>query len=240
MSRRIGAFVALAVALAALFVRLGFWQLDRLGDRRARNAALAARLAEPIAPFERLPPDAAYRRVVVRGAPDPANEIVFTGRSRNGSPGVYILTPLRRATSDTAVLVLRGWVYSPDAATIDLAQWREDRGDYTGYVNPLATSASPSISTASGANRANQRRVRALSLPNVVALLPYPVAPLYVVARDSAAGNVPARLPMPALDDGPHLSYAIQWFAFAAIALIGAGAVILKRRAQDVAGATDA
>lgn len=240
MSRRIGAFVALAAVLAALFVRLGFWQLGRLGERRARNASLAARLAEPVAPFERLPPGAAYRRVVVRGTPDPANEIVLTGRSRNGSPGVYIITPLRRTTSDTAVLVVRGWVYSPDAATIDLSQWREDRGEYTGYVNPLATSASPQVSTASGTQRANQRRVRALSLPSVASLLPYPVAPVYVVARDSATGNVPVRLPMLALDDGPHLSYAIQWFAFAAIALIGAGAVILKRRAPQSGGATDA
>ena len=229
----------LAALLSALFVRLGFWQLDRLGERRARNVALAARLAEPAVSFERLPRDPLYRRVVISGTPDPVNEVVFTGRSRNGSPGVYIITPMRRTASDTAVLVVRGWVYSPDAATVDLARWREDRGEYTGYVNALGTSTAP-VSSASSGPRADQRKVRALSLETLAPLLPYPIAPVYVVARDSVIGNVPARLPMVALDDGPHLGYAIQWFAFAAIALIGAGAVIFKRRSHQARGATDA
>ncbi|HEX5724904.1 MAG TPA: SURF1 family cytochrome oxidase biogenesis protein, partial [Longimicrobiaceae bacterium] len=33
--------------LAGVFVRLGFWQLDRLEQRRARNAALRAATALP-------------------------------------------------------------------------------------------------------------------------------------------------------------------------------------------------
>lgn len=234
MSRRIVAFIALAVILAALFVRLGFWQLDRLAQRRARNTGLAARIAEPIVPFEKLPTNAAYRRAVVRGAPDHAHDIVLTGRSRNGSPGVYIITPMRRSGTDTAVLVVRGWVYAPDAATIDLARWREDRIEYTGYVNELATSPRAPES------RADQRKVRSLSASSVAPLFPYPVAPLYLVARDSSSGREPARLPMVTLDEGPHLSYAIQWFAFAAIALIGAAAVTVRARARRDIGSTDA
>jgi cytochrome oxidase assembly protein ShyY1 len=35
---------------------------------------------------------------------------------------------------------------------------------------------------------------------------------------------------MPALDEGPHRGYAIQWFAFAVIALVGAGAVVVRER----------
>ena len=49
----------------------------------------------------------------------------MTGRTRSGSPGVHILTPLRIPESDTALLVNRGWVYSPDARTVDLTRWRE-------------------------------------------------------------------------------------------------------------------
>jgi cytochrome oxidase assembly protein ShyY1 len=45
-----------------------------------------------------------------------------------------------------------------------------------------------------------------------------------------------ARLTPPPLDEGPHLSYAIQWFAFAAIALIGAGAVAIRRERVDGVG----
>ena len=57
------------------------------------------------------------------------------------------------------------------------------------------------------------------------------LSPMYLVAQDSAGANAPIRLPPPRLDDGPHLSYAIQWFAFAAIAL--AGAVVVARRTQS-------
>ena len=34
----------------------------------------------------------------------------------------------------------------------------------------------------------------------------------------------------PALDDGPHLSYAIQWFGFALIGVIGACVVAFRAR----------
>jgi cytochrome oxidase assembly protein ShyY1 len=51
------------------------------------------------------------------------------------------------------------------------------------------------------------------------------------VSQDSAADTTPARLAVPALDDGPHLSYAIQWFSFATIALVGS--YVVMRRAQS-------
>jgi cytochrome oxidase assembly protein ShyY1 len=41
-----------------------------------------------------------------------------------------------------------------------------------------------------------------------------------------------ARFALPVLDDGPHRSYAIQWFCFAIIALVGAGIVVRNDRRQ--------
>jgi len=35
--------------------------------------------------------------------------------------------------------------------------------------------------------------------------------------------------PAPEPGDGPHLSYAIQWFAFAGIVILGMGALIRKQ-----------
>lgn len=218
------AFVMLAVLLAALFVRLGFWQLDRLAERRAHNAVVASQLAVPTVSFEALRDTTSFRRVVVTGAPDYANEIVLTGRSRQGSPGVYIVTPIRRPTTDTGVLVIRGWVYAPDAATADLTRWREARSVFQGYASALPRGTSgPEV-------RARDRKLRTLTSDGARALLPYPVAELYVVSQDSAADSTPARLAAPALDNGPHLSYAIQWFSFAAIAVVGAGIVAFRAR----------
>lgn len=216
MTRRIGAFVALAVISAAIFVRLGFWQLDRLKQRRANNARLEAQLATPS---------------TVTGTPDYEQEIVVTGRSRNGSPGVYIVTPIRPPGSARAVLVNRGWVYAPDAATVDLPLWREQRTQFTGYRRALPSRADvPQI---------RGRKVRELTLEVAQRMLPYPMTGV-IVAQDSMGEHTPARVARPALDDGPHLSYAIQWFSFAIIALGGAGAVIHRARQQKDAGATGA
>jgi surfeit locus 1 family protein len=227
VTRRILSFIALAALLAALYIGLGLWQLDRRAERRVQNAVLTTRIAAPVIPFEHLPGDASYRRALVTGVPDFDNEIVFTGRSRNGSPGVYILTPVRRPANDTAVLVLRGWVYAPDAATVDLARWREARTAYGGYVNALPAAPARANRPVAG------RKLRSLSRSGVQALLPYPVASHYLVSQDTVAEAGPARLPMVTVNEGRHLSYAIQWFAFAAIALVGAGAVIVRERTHE-------
>jgi len=42
------------------------------------------------------------------------------------------------------------------------------------------------------------------------------------------ARGLPRRWPAPALDDGPHLSYAIQWFSFAIIVLAGTAALLRR------------
>src|SRR5918912_3727462 len=148
MPRRLVTFAALALAGAALFVRLGFWQLDRLHQRRRRNAVVMARIASPPVDWSALPHDttARYRRVRLAGAPDYEHEIVLVGRTREGSPGVNLITPVRVAGSDTAVLVDRGWVYSPDATRVDLARWREgDELHVTGFVETLAPALSAAV-----------------------------------------------------------------------------------------------
>ena len=232
MPARIVAFIGVAFLLAALFVRLGFWQLDRLEQRRAVNATVEAQLARPPIPFAALQGDSAFRRVIVTGTPDTANEILHVGRSRAGSPGVHILTPMRLPGSDTAVLVNRGWIYAPDAASADLTRWRETRTEFSGFAMPLSD-------TTRGTNPSG-RRVRALDHDALQALLPYPVSASYVVAEDSAGADAPVRLARPVLGNGPHLSYAIQWFCFAAIAAGGAVVIAIRVRRGSGTGATGA
>jgi surfeit locus 1 family protein len=232
VTRKLVAFVALAIALGALFVRLGLWQLSRRGERRAANAVIAAQLARAPASVVEVHANAdpVNRRARVDGIPDTANEFVVTGRSRNGSPGVHVFTPLRVAGMDSAVLVNRGWVYSPDASTVELPRARERRTSFTGYTMKVAEGTVSSV---------RGRGMRPLTRAGVQQLVPYPVSSLYLVAQDSAGQDAPARLDAPLLDDGPHLSYAIQWFAFATIALVGA-AVVVRRTRAEARGATAA
>jgi surfeit locus 1 family protein len=222
-------FCAFALLAAALFLRLGFWQVSRLHERQARNATVAAQQrGTPIA-FAALPRDTAaahYRPTSVAGRYDYDHELVLASRTRNGSPGVELLTPVRIAGSDTAVLVNRGWVYSPDGGTVDLARWREgDSATVNGYIQVYSADAGSTVA-ASG-----PRIVRRVSRAEIAAKVPYPVAPFYVVAVGGPASETrPVRREIPALDEGSHRSYAIQWFSFAAIALGGALAVVLRER----------
>ena len=225
---RVKVFVAIAVLLAALFVRLGLWQLDRRHERQARNALIAARLDSAEVDVAALPRDSAtarFRRVRLTGIADYEHELIYAARSYRGSPGVNFLTPIRIAGKDTAVIVNRGWVYAPDGVTVDEAKWRERDSTFTGYVEELPSTAGASYAT-------RPRVIARLSYDAVAKAVPYPVAPVYVVVLgDSAiAPDRLARLTVPPLGEGPHLNYAIQWFAFALIALAGAGVVVKQSR----------
>jgi surfeit locus 1 family protein len=227
-------FVICAAILTVVFVRLGVWQLRRLAERRGRNALITARLTFPPTDLAALSRDTAqvqYRRVRVDGRYDYGHEFALTNRVIDGAPGVHLVTPLRRAGTDTAVLIDRGWVYAPDGMTIDPTVWREpDPVAVTGRVQELVRHAVP----ASSASHPNE--FRWLSPDSIERWAGYPVAPyLVVLERDttSAARHIPVRIPVPPLDDGPHLNYAIQWFAFALIAVGGAGIAVFRRVDYD-------
>src|SRR6185369_3900186 len=117
-------------------------------------------------------------------------------------------------------------VYSPDAASVDLATWRRtDSAVVVGYVDELEPNR--------GAPLAD--RVRVLTRLSASALgttLPYPVAPFVVVETSDTVlrSDRPAQLGPPALDEGPHFSYAVQWFGFALVALVGAVVVVKRGR----------
>jgi surfeit locus 1 family protein len=228
MSRRSIVFCAVAVVAAAVFVRLGLWQLARLRAKVQRNAVIAVQQRSEPAPLASLPRDtvaAHYRRAIVSGRFDYDHEMVVSNRTHQGSPGAELLTPLRPPGTDTAVLVNRGWVYSPDGASVDRARWRErDSGTVEGYVEQYA----PDAGVTAGADR---RVIRRVSRGEIASRIPYPLAPYYLVfTGDTAGTSHPVRREMPVLDDGPHRSYAIQWFAFAVIALVGAVFVVVRER----------
>jgi surfeit locus 1 family protein len=199
-----------AVIVAAVCIRLGLWQLDRLEQRKERNATIGAAFREqPIAAEVAMRDSVArFRRVSVNGRWDYARETTIGGRTRNGSPGVHIITPVTLGNA-TEVLVNRGWVYSPDARTIDVPRWHEGaQAQLVGYVDELPASL---------------RESRPGSM--------YVVALADSAADAPAVGDRPARLRAPAFtDEGPHLNYAVQWFSFAAIALIGTPLVVRRQR----------
>ena len=228
MPRRDWVGLALALGAAAVCVRLGIWQVARLHQRRARNAVVLAARQRP--PVELgtvrgegggvVPESLLLRRVHARGVYDFERERLWRPKSFEDEPGVDLVTPLRLADG-TAVLVDRGWVASPDAYHVAQPLYREpDTADVVGLalaaprgrgdVDPVALKDSLPFPL----------------LPFVVQQLPSPPAS----ARPLPPGLV--RWPVPELGNGPHLSYAIQWFSFAVIIVAGSISLFVKRREE--------
>jgi surfeit locus 1 family protein len=232
-------FCALAVAISLGCVRLGFWQLGRLKERKTTNAQVIARLGEVAVPLDRVPaaPGVRFRRVFANGRYDFENEFVLTSRSRMGAPGVNIITPLRTGRSDTAVLVNRGWAYAPDGMKVDLALFREDSNAVVdGFVEEYSVAQGP-VSTPSVT-----RAVRRLDRDSLAARLPYPLAPVILVQQMDSGEftavdrGTPVRVEPPPLDEGSHRAYAVQWFAFALVGIAGSALVIQRDRTRRVPG----
>jgi surfeit locus 1 family protein len=229
------AHLALLVVVASC-VRLGFWQLRRLDERRAFNAMVTERLAareEPLAAVLGEPADRlAYRRVTATGRYVPSEEVLLSPRSRDGAPGHDVLTPL--VTANGAILVDRGWV--PFAlSTPPVAQAAPPPGEVTvtGYLLPgrHAPRAGP-------VGAAKLAFVSDADIGRLQRQITARLAPFYLVGthQSPAPGALPRPGAPPELSEGPHLSYAVQWFLFACVAVVGYP-FLIRRRAQDLAAA---
>jgi surfeit locus 1 family protein len=225
--------IAGLLLFAAVAVRLGLWQLHRLSERRAANAvAAAARAAPELDLAVRAGATTAQRRVRATGVYDRAHEQVLRGRTLQEVPGVSLVTPLRAPElGDTAVLVERGFVPAPDAATL-----RPDSGAFdepgTHTVHGVALPITAGDDGGQPLEHAGLTTWRRLDLAALRARLPYPILDVYILqAPDSALPRMPRRREPLALDDeGPHQSYAIQWFALATMAVVFAGIFWRKNR----------
>ena len=227
--------LVLAVVVAAVCVRLGIWQLHRLQERRSINAAIVAGLARPEAPAAQIlagtPGDAAYRPVVATGTYLPEHELIAYGRPLQGAPGDHVLTPLRLPDGDV-LLVDRGWI--PFEAERDIPV----RGAAAAPAGTVTVEGVllPSEQGDPFPEGASGDTVVVVAIPALAAATGLPLVPEFLSLQHqspASVGGLPAPAPLPQLDEGPHLSYAIQWFSFAAIALIGYGLLVRRDRAAE-------
>jgi surfeit locus 1 family protein len=221
----------IVVLVAVVCARLGWWQLQRLEQRRARNHATLERMRLAPAQFSPIGDDTTgliFRRTVLNGSFDDERTIIIAGRSLRGVPGVHVLTPLR--LGGAAVLVNRGWMPSADGARIELDSIRESSPrNLAALITPF-----PEDYGRTGASDGFQQVWFQMNGARLRAQFPYHVFPALVqILPHSGQPQFPIRLRPPELDEGPHLGYAIQWFSFAAIALIGWSVLLLRRRRES-------
>ena len=233
MSARARLLLLASFGLVALVcLRLAFWQLDQLHKRRAANDVVLAARAAPVvslSPVNMADPNLGGRRVRATGRYDHAHDIVLRGKVYNGVPGVEIVSPLVFEDGRRAVLVHRGFMPTPDAVTMQTDSVRE-----FGEVRVEGTAEVVGSGNGDRLERGHRATWARLDLAALSARMPYQLAPVYIrQSPDSGLPPFPRRLEPPTIGDGPHLNYAIQWFAFAGMALVFGAVIWYEKRERD-------
>jgi surfeit locus 1 family protein len=230
-SRRWFLTTLLVIAAVGVLIRLGVWQLDRLAQRREFNAHVIAQLkAAPLtldsATFSADLLSMEYRAVVVTGWYDPAQQVVLRNQVWQNQPGVDLLTPLVISGTKRAVLVDRGWIPSEDAAPDKRSKY--DEGDIVAVRGVLRRPQTqpdfggvPDPPLAAGQTRLDAWNI--VNLERISHQVSVPLLPAYIQQSPGSTQTAPPYRSEPQLDltEGPHFSYALQWFTFAAILAIG-------------------
>jgi surfeit locus 1 family protein len=214
------------IGLALLFVNLGIWQLDRHRERGIENQVMSARLVSDSTPVSTLLASVGsdlssleYRPVLVEGEYLPELEILVRNMTNLGQAGFHVITPLQ--TADVGVvLVNRGWV----PLTMDEPPVESRPPTGTVVVEGLVrlTQLRPSVGRVEPEGVLEV--VSRVDIDRLSQQLPGEVAPVWVQARDSGdtLQDLPVAVPVPDFTDpGPHLMYAIEWFGFSVIGLVG-------------------
>lgn len=235
MKKLILRWVALAVFLSLVAfacVKLGEWQLDRLEQRRDANDAVVANEDKEPVPYQEvmgapIADDEQWQRVELTGS--------YTGeqyqvryRNYEKSAGIEVAAVFETVEGDE-VLVNRGFIKrergkpdtevlpEPPAGEVTVMGYlhRDERGDDTAVVP-------------------HNFKVRLINAGEIGASLGRELLPGYVILSTSTPGNGDVLVPMepPTLNEGNHFSYALQWFAFGGIAVIGIG-VLIRADLQD-------
>jgi cytochrome oxidase assembly protein ShyY1 len=227
------------IMLVITMVNLGFWQLRRLDEKRDRNALAEARAELPVVPVEDLlaPGDgdgevdaARFREVTATGTYDEAATVVVRNRSQDGIAGAWLVTPVE-LDGGARVGVLRGFV--PLGADGTAFPAPAPPGDVT--VEGLVVDPGRFDGTAPG-DLAPLLAADGVLPGLVLATSSTPAEPA-AAGADTVGRDAILPVPPPELSEGPHLSYAVQWFIFSTIAVVGYPLVlrrVVARRGKEV------
>jgi surfeit locus 1 family protein len=216
------AFHLLVIAAIIAMINLGFWQLRRLDERREFNEQVSTRVDLPPEPIDEIvtsttDPDAVeWRSVQARGTYLPDEQFVVVNRSQGGRAGDLVVTPLE-LDDGRILLVERGFV------PLDTDSVAAPTGDVE-IVGRLRPSQERRRGQLSDPAEGDLTVVHRIDIDRLAGQLPGPVVPMYAELVSSTpveTGPFPEPIEVPELDEGPHLSYAVQWFIFAVCVAVG-------------------
>jgi len=226
LSKRWFGYLALTVVFAIVCCLLGFWQLSRRADARAEIDRLDANyasepvpLADVLETLDSFETHEKWTPVEMTGTYLVDEQVLVRNRPFNGTPGFDVLVPLQ--LSDGSVFIVdRGWVARGSA---------QDSPDDipeppTGEVTVVARlkAGEPTIIGRS----APAGQIATIHLPDLAERIGEPVftgAYGLLASESPSPVSTPFAASRPARDEGPHLSYALQWFVFALMGFGGLG-----------------
>ncbi|MFE6255467.1 SURF1 family protein [Agromyces sp. NPDC057865] len=222
-SPRWAGYLALVIVFAIACCALGTWQLNRRAEALAEVARIDANYdAEAIPVAEALPDpdgfdaDQRWQVVALAGEYLADEEVVVRNRPLQGSSGFEVITPFR-LDDGTVFMVNRGWIA------------QDSDGRPSEYAAPPAGRVAVEARLKAGEGRIAGRTSTGNELATIdldelsdrVGGPTYSGAYGLLVVRGDDADEPPLAAMRPARDEGPHLSYALQWFVFALLGFVG-------------------
>ena len=213
-----------------LFLALGLWQLDRAKQKRSLAASLEMRRKLPALQLSGQIPDVAqleYRKVIAEGSLLDERTVLIENRKHLGSSGFHVITPLRTATGKI-VLVNRGWIAAQGHHQAPAIPAAKSHGVVSGEVR---VPQPPALQLQLEDVQAQQPpRWPFLTLEHYAAWSGLEILPFVILQEQDAASGFIRQWPEPRTSDAMHIGYAVQWFAFALIALLIWLFLSLRRR----------
>jgi cytochrome oxidase assembly protein ShyY1 len=236
-------YLLLAAIFATACVFLGRWQMDRRAESLAEinritsnYSATPLPFAEVRDQFSRLDPHREWTQVELKGSYDTAGQRVVRNRPLNGQPGYEVVVPFRLETGET-VVIDRGWLPigndnpgRPDSVPAPPA------GNVT--VVARLKHAEPELQRG-----APDGQLASIDLAAYSTQLGYPLltgAYGQLATESPAVADMPIAFPKPSTEEGTHLSYSLQWFAFGVLMFIGFGYAARQQARNAAIDAEDA
>ena len=219
-------YLLLAAIFASACVFLGRWQMDRRAETLAEiNRVVTNYSATPVPfadvreEFSQLDSDREWTQVELKGSYLVDGQRIVRNRPLNGQPGYEVVVPFRLRTGET-VVIDRGWLPignnnpgSPDSVPAP------PPGDVTAVVR--LKHPEPELQRG-----APQGQLASIDLAAYSAQLGYPLltgAYGQLASETPPAAEMPMAFPKPSTEEGTHLSYSLQWFAFGVLMFVGFG-----------------
>ncbi len=195
---------------------LSWWQWSRADERRADRIAIEVSVSDPQTLDSAADADEliAFTPVKMNGTFRDEYSVLVRKRPLEGSNGLWVMTPFQ--TADGAqVWLLRGWLPAASSAT--------------GVIEVPA--APGGVIDITAAIRAPEGTDPVLGLPQGQVpgvdpkVLPETGSPtasnfLQLMATDAPEEGL-LSVPLPSVDEGQNISYAVQWILFALVAAVG-------------------